>query len=139
MADRAAQAIRERIWITKFDHATDPPRAVEEVFVENGVIMETRDLTGDPDEARERQEIVAADVGELAIDEIVQPVAEPPAPGPDAPEATPEPAAARAPVGVPEPADEVVEPVAGDVAPAGTPGRPMDGPARRDAEHRRWN
>ena len=33
---------RERTWVMKFDHATDPPTPVEEVFIENGVVVSTR-------------------------------------------------------------------------------------------------
>lgn len=37
--DKASAGIRERIWVTKFDHTADPPRQVEEVFIENGRLV----------------------------------------------------------------------------------------------------
>ena len=43
MKDQSAPALRERVWITKFDHSVDPPRAVQEVFIENGVVVSATD------------------------------------------------------------------------------------------------
>lgn len=39
MEDRSRTGVRERIWVTKFDHETDPPAPVEEVFIENGTVV----------------------------------------------------------------------------------------------------
>lgn len=48
MADETASPrIRERAWITKWDHATDPPTPVEEVAIENGAIVGVRPITAD--------------------------------------------------------------------------------------------
>lgn len=63
MSDAAAASLRERLWIVKVDHETDPPTVVEEVFIENGVIMERRD----PRKASsERQEVDATDDATVA-------------------------------------------------------------------------
>ena len=47
MGDVTAPRIRERVWVTKYDHSTDPPTPVEEVFVENGVVRSVRTLGRD--------------------------------------------------------------------------------------------
>lgn len=36
MRDSAEQKVRERLWVEKFDHSTDPPTLVERRFVEDG-------------------------------------------------------------------------------------------------------
>lgn len=38
--ETSAAGVRERIWVTKLDHSTDPPREVETVFIENGEVIE---------------------------------------------------------------------------------------------------
>lgn len=40
--DEAGARVRERVWVTKVDHSVDPPVAVEEVFVEDGQLMEVK-------------------------------------------------------------------------------------------------
>lgn len=40
MAENTAPEVRERIWIEKYDHSTDPPVKVETVFIENGVVRD---------------------------------------------------------------------------------------------------
>lgn len=37
--DQTAPGVRERFWVEKFDHSTDPPQLVETVFIENGVVQ----------------------------------------------------------------------------------------------------
>ena len=37
--DSEGARLRERVWVTKIDHTTDPPRPIEEIFVENGDIV----------------------------------------------------------------------------------------------------
>lgn len=49
--DHAGARLRERIWVTKFDHTVDPPRPIEEVFIENGVVMSVTPLSPDTDDA----------------------------------------------------------------------------------------
>ena len=45
MADKAGLPLRERVWITIVDHEQEPPRPVEEIFIENGRIQERKSLT----------------------------------------------------------------------------------------------
>lgn len=48
-----APQIRERVWVTKFDHSTEPPTPVEEIFIENGQLMGIRQITPkESDDAR---------------------------------------------------------------------------------------
>ena len=37
--ERSSVGVRERVWITKWDHTVDPPCQIEEVLIENGVIQ----------------------------------------------------------------------------------------------------
>lgn len=37
--DIGGARVRERVWVTKIDHTEDPPRVVEEVFIENGQVQ----------------------------------------------------------------------------------------------------
>ena len=48
MRDVSTPHIRERVWIEIVDHTVEPPRPVEEIFVENGEIRERRRLDGPP-------------------------------------------------------------------------------------------
>lgn len=57
MQDNAGMGIRARAWVTKIDHSVDPPRPVEEVFVENGVVLGRRALSGE-----EKEEDMARDL-----------------------------------------------------------------------------
>lgn len=54
--------IRERLWIEKFDHDEDPPRLIESVFVENGVIVERRTHHAKEAEAGTAGSVEAPDV-----------------------------------------------------------------------------
>ncbi len=40
MQDAQSPKIRERIWVKKLDKTYDPPRVIEEVFIENGQLVE---------------------------------------------------------------------------------------------------
>ena len=42
MRDVNTPNIRERVWIEIIDHEQDPPKPVEEIFIENGVVRERR-------------------------------------------------------------------------------------------------
>lgn len=39
-SDRAVPKTRERVWVSKMDHTTDPPTPAGEVFIENGVVKD---------------------------------------------------------------------------------------------------
>lgn len=54
MSDTSSAKIRERIWVTKFDHATDPPTPVEEVFMENGRVVSVTTPAKEQEERDER-------------------------------------------------------------------------------------
>lgn len=40
--DEQGPRLRERIWVEKWDKSVDPPVLIEEVFVENGRVIERR-------------------------------------------------------------------------------------------------
>ena len=46
MRDVNTPNIRERVWVEIIDHTVEPPRPVEEIFIENGEIRERRRLDG---------------------------------------------------------------------------------------------
>jgi len=39
MSDAAGTGVRERVWVEKFDHATDPPTLTETVELLNGRVV----------------------------------------------------------------------------------------------------
>lgn len=38
MGDSEAHRVRERVWVEKVDMEADPPRVVERLFIEDGVV-----------------------------------------------------------------------------------------------------
>lgn len=67
--DIVPTGVRERIWIAKMDHSTDPPVCVERVFIENGVVMKREHPN------RETETIAASDVGSIDVVELgMQPI-----------------------------------------------------------------
>lgn len=50
MEDLSGISMRTRAWITKYDHSVDPPRPIEEVFIENGRIVSVTPLSTEQEE-----------------------------------------------------------------------------------------
>lgn len=70
MNDRASAKVRERVFVEKFDHETDPPRHVETVVVENGQVI-SRESVGSEDKtsaAWRRISIIARSAHEAGLD-----------------------------------------------------------------------
>lgn len=52
--DAQGPRLRERIWLEKWDKTVDPPVLVEEIFVEDGKIIERRALVIPPEPEGEK-------------------------------------------------------------------------------------